>query len=83
MKIMIHEPITQEVEINFSLVSVTDRNASFENPVVALFMQFNDETYNCCVELSALRNKESALTVLQAAINTLVNQCYDKEYIHD
>ncbi len=78
MKLTIHDQIPKEIDITFSLVSVTEKSGFMEDPVVGLFMQFNDKTYNCMNSIRCFKDKESAWATLEPMIRTLLDNCYAK-----
>jgi len=80
MKVIIHDdPVTREVEINFSLVSITEKNDfTGLEPTFGLFMQLNEQTYNCCSPLSSFKDRETAWATLEPMIKKLLNKCYQQ-----
>jgi len=79
MKVMVCEPTSKEMDINFSLISITEKSDFGISPAVILFMQFNERTYNAICSLVSFKDKESAWATLEPMIKTLLDKCYSNQ----
>lgn len=80
MKIKISECTEKEIDLNFSITSVTEKSVMFgDNPVVGIWMTVNDKTFNCVNSLRCFKDAESAWSTLEPTIRTLINNCYGAE----